>query len=188
MTASTTNPRFAAAATKSALYVFSRRQLMGLSVSNSSDFASDHGQRAGTQSEGCGTEAHNRVVKLNNAAQRTAGICIYHHYTSPEGRSAAKAGGSIRGGKVIGATDEIGFKAVRDPVHTNDIHATILALLGLDHKRLTYFYQGRDFRLTDVGGDNNLAPACCRADCAATALQFKIFEMRLDSCGVRAQD
>ena len=53
---------------------------MGLSASNSNDFASDHGQRAGTQSEGCGTEAHNRVAKLNNAAQRTADICIYYHY------------------------------------------------------------------------------------------------------------
>lgn len=76
---------------------------------------------------------------------------------NPYGFSMWMAGGGIKGGKVIGATDEIGFKAVEDPVHTNDIHATILALLGLDHKRLTYFYQGRDFRLTDVGGDNNLA-------------------------------
>jgi len=59
---------------------------------------------------------------------------------------------------VIGATDEIGFKAIEDPVHANDIHATILGLLGLDHRKLTYFFQGRNFRLTDVGGDNNLAP------------------------------
>ena len=73
------------------------------------------------------------------------------------------AGGGIRGGKIIGATDEIGFHAIQDPVHTNDIHATMLALLGLDHKRLTYFFQGRDFRLTDVGGDNSLAPLLIRA-------------------------
>src|ERR1017187_5690360 len=92
MTTSTTNPRFAAAATKSALYVFSRRQLMELSASNSSDFASDHGQRAGTQSEGCGPEAHNRVAKLNNAAQRTADICIYYHYAAPQGRAALRRG------------------------------------------------------------------------------------------------
>ena len=76
---------------------------------------------------------------------------------NPYGFSMWMAGGGIKGGKVIGATDEIGFKAVEDPVHTNDIHATILALLGIDHKRLTYFYQGRNFRLTDVGGDKNFA-------------------------------
>jgi hypothetical protein len=45
---------------------------------------------------------------------------------------------------------------VQDPVHINDIHATILGLLGLDHKKLTYLFQGRNFRLTDVGGENNL--------------------------------
>jgi uncharacterized protein (DUF1501 family) len=76
---------------------------------------------------------------------------------NPYGFSMWMAGGGIKGGKVIGATDEIGFKAIEDPVHTNDIHATILALLGLDHKKLTYFFQGRNFRLTDVGGDHNLA-------------------------------
>lgn len=48
-------------------------------------------------------------------------------------------------------------------MHANDIHATILGLLGLDHKRLTYFFQGRNFRLTDVGGENNLAPRLKRA-------------------------
>jgi uncharacterized protein (DUF1501 family) len=81
---------------------------------------------------------------------------------NPYGFSMWMAGGGIKGGKVIGATDEIGFKAIEDPVHTNDIHASILALLGLDDKRLTYFYQGRNFRLTDVGGDNNLAPRLLR--------------------------
>ena len=77
---------------------------------------------------------------------------------NPYGFSMWMAGGGIRGGKVIGATDEIGFQAIEDPVHINDIHATILALLGLDHTKLTYFFQGRNFRLTDVGGENNLAP------------------------------
>jgi arylsulfatase A-like enzyme len=67
------------------------------------------------------------------------------------------SGGGIRGGKVIGATDDIGFKAVQDPVHAHDVHATILALLGLDHKKLTYFFQGRNFRLTDVEGERNFA-------------------------------
>lgn len=82
---------------------------------------------------------------------------------NPYGFSMWLAGGGIRGGKIIGATDEIGFRATEDPVHTNDIHATILGLLGLDHKRLTYFFQGRNFRLTDVGGDNNIAARLIRA-------------------------
>ena len=77
---------------------------------------------------------------------------------NPYGFSMWMAGGGIKGGKVIGATDEIGFKAIEDPVHINDVHATILGLLGLDHRKLTYLFQGRNFRLTDVGGDNNLAP------------------------------
>jgi hypothetical protein len=62
------------------------------------------------------------------------------------------AGGGIRGGTTHGATDELGYHAVESPVHVNDLHATILHLLGIDHLRLTYRYQGRDFRLTDVGG------------------------------------
>jgi hypothetical protein len=67
------------------------------------------------------------------------------------------AGGGIRGGKVIGATDELGFHAIDDKVHVNDLHATMLTLLGLDHERLTYLFEGRQRRLTDVGGENNLA-------------------------------
>jgi hypothetical protein len=82
---------------------------------------------------------------------------------NPYGFSMWMAGGGIRGGKIIGATDEIGFRATEDPVHVNDIHATILGLLGLDHKRLTYFFQGRNFRLTDVGGDNNLVTRLLQA-------------------------
>ncbi len=62
------------------------------------------------------------------------------------------AGGGVRGGTVYGATDEFGFKAVDKPVHVHDLHATILALLGFDHERLTYRHAGRDFRLTDVHG------------------------------------
>jgi hypothetical protein len=73
------------------------------------------------------------------------------------------AGGGVQGGKIIGATDEIGFRSVEDKVHIHDLHATILSLLGLDHRKLTYFFQGRDFRLTDVGGDNNLADRLTRA-------------------------
>ena len=63
------------------------------------------------------------------------------------------AGAGIQGGQVIGNTDEFGYKAV-DPVYTyHDIHATILHLLGMDHKRLTYFFNGRHMRLTDVHGE-----------------------------------
>jgi uncharacterized protein (DUF1501 family) len=65
------------------------------------------------------------------------------------------AGGGMKAGEVIGETDELGFNAVRDPMHVHDIHATILHLLGLDHTKLTFRFQGRDFRLTDVHGKVN---------------------------------
>jgi hypothetical protein len=63
------------------------------------------------------------------------------------------AGGGVKGGTVYGATDEFGGAAVQDKVHIHDLHATILALLGFDHKKLTYRYNGRDFRLTDNFGN-----------------------------------
>jgi hypothetical protein len=62
------------------------------------------------------------------------------------------AGGGIKPGITLGASDELGFQAVQDKVHVHDLHATILHLLGFDHTRLTYRFQGRDFRLTDVSG------------------------------------
>jgi len=62
------------------------------------------------------------------------------------------AGGGIRGGQILGQTDEIGWNITRDPVHVHDLHATLLHLFGFDHERLTYRFQGRDFRLTDVSG------------------------------------
>ena len=58
----------------------------------------------------------------------------------------------MKGGLTYGATDEFGFKAVENPVHVHDLHATMLHLMGLDHEKLTYRYSGRDFRLTDVHG------------------------------------
>ena len=58
----------------------------------------------------------------------------------------------MKGGVTIGKTDELGYHAVEDPVHVNDFHATLLHLLGLDHQRLTFRFQGRDYRLTDVAG------------------------------------
>jgi Protein of unknown function (DUF1501) len=63
------------------------------------------------------------------------------------------AGGGVKGGMNHGATDEIGYEAVVDPMHIRDWHATVLHLLGLDHKRLTYNYGGRNFRLTETGGE-----------------------------------
>jgi hypothetical protein len=62
------------------------------------------------------------------------------------------AGAGIRAGVTYGATDELGYYVAKDPVHVNDLHATMLHLLGIDHTRLTHRYQGRDFRLTDVAG------------------------------------
>jgi uncharacterized protein (DUF1501 family) len=62
------------------------------------------------------------------------------------------AGGGVKGGTVIGQTDDLGWGVVQDPVHVHDLHATILHLFGLDHERLVYRFQGRDFRLTDIAG------------------------------------
>jgi hypothetical protein len=63
------------------------------------------------------------------------------------------AGGGIKGGIRYGATDEFGYKAVENRLGVNDLHATILHLLGIDHMKLTYRFNGRDFRLTDVAGN-----------------------------------
>ncbi len=73
-----------------------------------------------------------------------------HH---PYSFSLWMAGGGVKGGQVIGETDEIGWGVAKDPVHVHDLHATILHLFGLDHKKLTHRFQGRDFRLTDVSGN-----------------------------------
>jgi len=75
---------------------------------------------------------------------------------NPYGFSIWLAGGGVKGGQVIGGTDELGLRAVVDKVHLHDLHASILGLLGLDHTKVTYRYQGRDFRLTDVGGSTDL--------------------------------
>ena len=72
-----------------------------------------------------------------------------HHI---KGFSMWMAGGGIKGGHSYGATDELGYNAVEDVVHVHDLHATILHLFGIDHTKLTYRFQGRDFRLTDVHG------------------------------------
>jgi len=63
------------------------------------------------------------------------------------------AGGGVKRGITFGESDEFGFNATTDKVHVHDLHATILHLLGFDHTKLTYRFQGRDFRLTDVSGE-----------------------------------
>ena len=73
-----------------------------------------------------------------------------HH---PNAYSIWMAGGGIKAGQTVGKTDELGFHVIEDKIHVHDLQATILHLLGLDHKKLTYRFQGRDFRLTDVEGD-----------------------------------
>jgi uncharacterized protein (DUF1501 family) len=73
-----------------------------------------------------------------------------HHI---KGFSLWLAGGGVKRGMVYGATDELGYAAVENPVHVHDLHATILRLLGIDHLRLTFRFQGRDMRLTDIAGN-----------------------------------
>ena len=73
-----------------------------------------------------------------------------HH---PRCFSAWAAGGGIKPGVSYGETDDYSYNIVKDPVDVHDLHATMLHLLGLDHKRLTYRHQGRDYRLTDVKGN-----------------------------------
>jgi uncharacterized protein (DUF1501 family) len=81
---------------------------------------------------------------------------------NPYGFTTWLAGGGVKGGKVIGATDEFGLRAVADRVHVNDLHATVLRLLGLDHKKLTFLFQGREQRLTDVGGEGEFTDRLLR--------------------------
>ena len=72
-----------------------------------------------------------------------------HH---PRCFSIWMAGGGIKPGMVYGETDEFGYNIIKDPVHVHDFQATMLHLMGIDHEKLTYKYQGRRFRLTDVHG------------------------------------
>lgn len=72
---------------------------------------------------------------------------------NPGAMSFWMAGAGIRGGQVIGATDDFGYKATQQPISYHDLHATLLHLLGLNHKRLTYYFNGRQMRLTDVHGE-----------------------------------
>ena len=87
------------------------------------------------------------MVETNAALGRSQGRD--HH---PQAFSIWMAGGGIKAGTTYGSTDELGFNIAESPVHIHDLQATILHLLGLDHERLTFTYQGRQFRLTDVHG------------------------------------
>jgi uncharacterized protein (DUF1501 family) len=73
-----------------------------------------------------------------------------HH---PNAFTMWMAGGGLKSGITLGESDELGFNVAKDKVHVHDLHATILHLLGFDHTKLTYRFQGRDFRLTDVHGE-----------------------------------
>ena len=88
------------------------------------------------------------MVESNSEAGRKLGRD--HH---PQAFTMWLAGGGFKRGVTIGETDDFGFHVVKDPVHVHDLHATILHLLGFDHTKLTYRFQGRDFRLTDVEGE-----------------------------------
>jgi hypothetical protein len=88
------------------------------------------------------------MVESNTALGRKLGRD--HH---PQAYTMWMAGAGLKAGLAYGATDELGFHVAENPVHVHDLQATILHLLGLDHTRLTYRFQGRDFRLTDVHGN-----------------------------------
>jgi uncharacterized protein (DUF1501 family) len=99
----------------------------------------------------CGSEFGRTPVVETGGAMGLDGIQNGRDH-NPFGFTMWLSGGCVKGGTIYGATDEFGFKAIENPVHVHDLHATILYLLGIDHTRLTYRYSGRDFRLTDVAG------------------------------------
>jgi len=90
------------------------------------------------------------VVELPTPGQNAGKVNGRDH--NHHGFSVWLAGGGVKGGTVVGATDEFGFAAAENKVHVHDLHATMLHLLGFDHEKFTYRYAGRDFRLTDVHG------------------------------------
>jgi hypothetical protein len=87
---------------------------------------------------------------MNEARNGSTFLGRDHH---PHAFSMWFAGGGVKPGITLGKTDDLGYFVTEDPVHVHDLQATILHLMGLDHKRLTYRFQGRDFRLTDVAGE-----------------------------------
>jgi len=96
-----------------------------------------------------GTEFGRTPLGENRSGTREVGTGRDHH---PYSFTMLMSGGGLRAGMTYGATDEIGWHVTEKPVHVNDLHATLLHQFGLDHLKLTHRFQGRDFRLTDVGG------------------------------------
>ena len=96
----------------------------------------------------CGSEFGRTALGENRPGAKSVTGRDHH----PNAFSLWLAGGGIKGGQVVGATDDIAWNVAKDPVHVHDLHATMLHLFGFDHTRLTYRFQGRDFRLTDVAG------------------------------------
>ena len=96
-----------------------------------------------------GSEFGRTPLGENRNGKREVGTGRDHH---PYSFSMAMAGGGLKGGLTYGETDEIGWHATENRVHINDLHATMLHQFGLDHLKLTHRFQGRDYRLTDVGG------------------------------------
>jgi hypothetical protein len=86
---------------------------------------------------------------MNEARNGSLFLGRDHH---PRAFTMWVAGGGVKPGVTIGETDELGYNITRDPVDVHDLHATLLHLLGIDHEKLIYKFQGRDFRLTDVHG------------------------------------
>ena len=87
------------------------------------------------------------MVETNPGLGRSLGRD--HH---PQAYTIWMAGGGVKAGVTVGQTDDLGYTIVDDPVHVNDFHATLLHLLGLNHEKLTYKFQGRHYRLTDIHG------------------------------------
>jgi uncharacterized protein (DUF1501 family) len=96
----------------------------------------------------CGSEFGRTALGENRPGAKAVTGRDHH----PNAFSIWLAGGGIKGGQVVGETDDIAWNVTKDPVHVHDLHATILHLFGFDHTRLTYRFQGRDYRLTDVHG------------------------------------
>jgi len=93
----------------------------------------------------------NRTPLLENRSGNDNPFVGRDHHT--EAFTLWMAGGGIKAGLTYGETDEIGYYGIKDRVHIHDFQATILHCMGLDHEKLTYNFQGRDFRLTDVHGE-----------------------------------
>jgi len=92
------------------------------------------------------------VLRLTLLVPLLATLPVRLAAATDDGYTVWMAGGGVRGGTVYGATDDLAMHVADQPVTLHDLHATILHLMGLDHEWLTFKFQGRDFRLTDVHG------------------------------------